>query len=176
MKKKFIKKLKLQKKVALKVFEALIKTVERNAVDNTLTIPNVSLFVKLWRDELKTELEVLSIKKEIPYPRVILEDGSLTDAALAYLKNWHYDSGNLDDFTFDSLIDYLKIIWAYPDSIVYENGILELHTVGWSDNEAIIIELKRTFFWIQCYVAHRAGGHYYFKVSGEKEIVINVGD
>lgn len=34
------------------VFEDLIRTIERNAVDNKTTITNVKLWAKSWREEL----------------------------------------------------------------------------------------------------------------------------
>ena len=38
-------------------FEELIETIERNAVDNKVTITNVKLWAKSWRDERKLDEE-----------------------------------------------------------------------------------------------------------------------
>jgi hypothetical protein len=38
-------------------FEELIETVERNAVDNKVTITNVKLWAKSWRNERKLDEE-----------------------------------------------------------------------------------------------------------------------
>lgn len=40
---------------------------------------------------------------------------------------------------------------------------IELHTWGWSENETIIDELKKTIFWFYWTKSER-GGHYYFEV------------
>ncbi len=38
-------------------FEELIETIERNSVDNKVTITNVKLWAKSWRDERKLDEE-----------------------------------------------------------------------------------------------------------------------
>lgn len=47
-------------------------------------------------------------------------------------------------------------------SIVEEDNLIQIHTGGWSDNEYLISELKKTWWWmgktgkIEC-----SGGHFY---------------
>lgn len=40
-------------KPAKQVFNELIETIERNAIDNKAVIPNVKLWAKSWREEMK---------------------------------------------------------------------------------------------------------------------------
>lgn len=48
----------------LKIFEDLIETIEKNAVNNTATITNVQLWVESWKKELETYISSdLSIKQ-----------------------------------------------------------------------------------------------------------------
>ena len=37
------------------LFDELLETIEKNAVDNKLTITNVEVFLKSWREEIKLE-------------------------------------------------------------------------------------------------------------------------
>ncbi len=39
-------------------FNRLIKTIEKNAVDNKALIPNVSLWAKFWRKEKEREVKI----------------------------------------------------------------------------------------------------------------------
>ncbi len=114
------------------------------------------------------------------YPKTLIDnEGYPTPEALDYIKNWsihtHTDSissnGNAKSGKFfgkgkfDELIEYIKTIWTYKDAIEYENGLLEIHTYGWSGNEDIIDELKLTDLWLLKFRCERTGGHYYFKVT-----------
>lgn len=47
-----------------KVFEDLIQTIERNAVNNVTTISNVDLWAKSWREELRQYLVSSSFSSE----------------------------------------------------------------------------------------------------------------
>lgn len=42
------------------IFEELIQTIERNAVDNVTTISDVKLFAKSWREEFKLHENIYS--------------------------------------------------------------------------------------------------------------------
>ena len=108
----------------------------------------------------------------IPYPEgnLLDEHGYPTIEALDYIKNWQiiwdHDSnetkmGHLRN-DYQALIDYVKSIWYYDDAINQEDGLVEIHTVGWSGNEEIIEELKKTQFWMMKHQATQTGGHYYF--------------
>lgn len=121
--------------------------------------------------------------KEYPYPTQLMDDnGYPTQEALDYIKNWGYetirDNDQVTELIFGKyfnqtdltpLIEYIQCIWAYDDAVVYEDGLLELHTVGWSGNEEIISELKNTTLWWFRHRATRTGGHYYFKIDNNSE-------
>lgn len=108
-----------------------------------------------------------------PYPDTLMDkDGYPTEAALEYIKNWclmikdgeEWKSGELY-MDYRALIDYIKSIWTYDDAIHEEDGLLEIHTLGWSGNEEIIAELKNTAFWMMRHQATQTGGHYYFRME-----------
>ena len=108
------------------------------------------------------------------------EDGYPTVEALDYIKNWSIVYAQ-DGKTFttglyfgkdkyEELIEYISSIWTYNDAIVYENGLLEIHTYGWSGNEDIIEELKNTDMWLMKHRATQSGGHFYFKINSDSEL------
>lgn len=115
------------------------------------------------------------------YPEVLLdEDGYPTDEALDYIKNWGLQWRQMEEPTvgkyfgteenYGHLVDYLKAIWwMAEDAIEYKDGLLELHTYGWSGNEDIIAQLKDTNLWLLKLRAQQSGGHYYFKIDSEAE-------
>lgn len=113
-----------------------------------------------------------------PYPDVLLDEGGYpTQEALDFIKNWTIVSPTEEEKsiefgqffgkqeTYKDLILYLKLIWYYPEGIVYEDGLLEIHTIGWSGNEDIVRELKNTCLWMFKHRATRTGGHYYFRID-----------
>lgn len=113
-----------------------------------------------------------------PFPEVIKDtDGYPTEEGLNYIKNWGF--GLIDgefllgsrymDQEFDTLIEYLKLIWYYNDAIVYEDGLLEIHTLGWSGNEEIIQVLRNTTLWMFKHKATQTGGHYYFRIDRDSK-------
>jgi len=61
------------------------------------------------------------------------------------------------------MLSHLKSIWHY-DNFFVDNGKdgFELHTGGWSGNEDIISELRKTMFWIFFWQRTERGGHYFF--------------
>ena len=115
------------------------------------------------------------------YPEELFgEEGYPTSEALDYVKNWAiiFGTGNTNtkqgEFfgkgKYEELISYIKDLWWYgDDGVVYEDGLLELHTMGWSGNEEIIAELKDTDLWLTKFQAKSAGGHYFFKIDAESE-------
>lgn len=130
-------------------------------------------------DNEKAKDEQEDETSSFPYPEKLMDDeGYPTQEALDYIKNWGY--GFVDDKfllgkyhkfdRIDELIEYLTCIWWYPDDgICYEDGLLEIHTLGWSGNEDIIHVLKNTTLWAFKFKASLAGGHYYFRVDGKSE-------
>lgn len=110
------------------------------------------------------------------YPTHLMDsEGYPTSEALDYIKNWAVIWGRGGNETkvgkyfgkdkHEELIEYVKSIWAYNDAIVYEDGLLEIHTVGWSGNEDIIEELRKTDLWLMKHRATQTGGHYYFRLE-----------
>ena len=115
------------------------------------------------------------------YPEQLHDDeGYPTDAALDYLRNWALIWRQLDEpkvgryFSTEEdlyhLVDYLKVLWWMPeDGVELKDGLLELHTFGWSGNEDIVAILKDTNLWLTKFQCKSAGGHYYFKIDAESE-------
>jgi len=109
------------------------------------------------------------------YPENLMDDeGYPTSEALDYIKNWAIIWGRDENPTkvgqffsegkYEELIEYIRSIWVY-DSMDYEDGLLELHTVGWSGNESVIEELRKTKLWLTKFRCHRTGGHYFFQIE-----------
>jgi hypothetical protein len=122
-------------------------------------------------------------KVSFPYPHDNLMDdqGYPTEAALEYIKNWQFiyikaEATKVGHLVSDyrALIDYIKEIWTYDDAIHEQDGLLEIHTLGWSGNEEIIEELKKTVFWMMRLQAMQTGGHYYFKVDDNPKYTYSV--
>ena len=109
-----------------------------------------------------------------PYPEQLHDNyGYPTQEALDYIKNWGWEI--IDNETvfgefftvpdYTGLVAYLKSLWYYDDGIHEEDGMLEIHTLGWSGNEDIIRVLKTTMFWNMKHRATQTGGHYYFRLN-----------
>jgi hypothetical protein len=101
-------------------------------------------------------------------------DGYPTEEILDTISNWHIEEDYMD------LIELIRDLWKWSDWGVkvgkeqheqYANGIkmcrmVELHTGGWSGNEAIVHALKRNkFFWAVCWVKSERGGHHTFEIK-----------
>lgn len=68
------------------------------------------------------------------------------------------------------VIEILQRIWWIPEwGVEYKDGILKLHTGGWSDNEYIIRILCNTLFWAMYWEESRRGGHYKFDLTRVKD-------
>lgn len=117
---------------------------------------------------------------DYPYPDNPLDnEGYPTKAALAYIRNWGHERNEEGKLIFgkwflqpkdsEDLLQFIKDIWYYGDDAYKddENGMFELHTMGWSGNEEVIYELKNTVFWMQKYRAYTTGGHYYFRLKSD---------
>jgi hypothetical protein len=104
------------------------------------------------------------------YPTTLMDsDGYPTQEALDYIKNWTYENHVTGEYfgkqMYDELIEYIRSIYVYNDAINYEDGLLEIHTFGWSGNEDIIEELKKTDLWLLKFRCEQTGGHYYFQIE-----------
>ena len=112
---------------------------------------------------------------DYPFPEELFDDaGYPTEEALNYIKNWSHnvENGEVSVGKFfgadnqSELIEFVKSLWNYGDyAYKEEDGLFELHTLGWSGNESIIYELKQTIFWMMRLRARFAGGHYYFELD-----------
>ncbi len=56
-------------------------------------------------------------------------------------------------------------------SIREEENLVSIHSGGWSENECLIREFKKTSWWFLYYEITAAGGHYFFNTdtAGGKE-------
>jgi hypothetical protein len=110
------------------------------------------------------------------YPEEMFDThGYPLEAALNYIRNWgalRSEDGlrlvfgkKFSQSDIRELLDYVKELWTYEDAYLEEDGLLELHTLGWSGNEAIIEELKGTILWLMSWKGTMVGGHYYFKLD-----------
>jgi hypothetical protein len=118
---------------------------------------------------------------DYPYPEELFDaDGYPTDEALSYIRNWGSEKNEeKNELVFgkffsssntSELIEYVKSLWNYGDyAYKEEDGLFELHTLGWSGNESIVYELKNTILWMMKLRAHQVGGHYYFKIDKDSD-------
>jgi len=95
-------------------------------------------------------------------PDFVDRDGYPTERAFVRLRELASDSSRAAE-----LVEFLKEVWWQSDwGVVFEDSDgeweLELHTAGWSGNEELISELKRTLFWACYWRSAKVGGHYYF--------------
>jgi hypothetical protein len=67
------------------------------------------------------------------------------------------------------VIEELKELWINMGSLKFtkrgNKWWLQLHTGGWSENEELIDNLSKSFFWNMYWQKSERGGHYYFKGS-----------
>lgn len=54
---------------------------------------------------------------------------------------------------------------SHYGNIKINNNLIEIHTGGWSDNEALISDLQRTAFWWKVHKIELEGGHYYLDLD-----------
>lgn len=107
-------------------------------------------------------------------------EGYPSDKSLDYIANWSrlYNSTDLltgkyytlNSGSIETLIGFIKSIWWHSeDAIIEDDGLIEFHTFGWSGNEDIINELKKTLFW-NTLAGYTSGGHYYFNLLPYSEL------
>lgn len=71
--------------------------------------------------------------------------------------------------TAEEVIDWLKNNWEYADmgiktKVQDELFFLEIHTLGWSENEEILDKFMQSMFWVLFWTKSERGGHYYFEI------------
>lgn len=78
-------------------------------------------------------------------------------------------------FVIDNANDAFNLLQSVYDvtygSIYVNENLVSIHTGGWSENESIIYEFKKTFWWTSNFKIKAAGGHYFFDTTrkGPKE-------
>ena len=79
-----------------------------------------------------------------------------------FIKNYCIDDETIDDY-----ITLIQETWnTQYGKVVYDNGVLELHTGGWSENEEIISSLMMNkLFWLKYFSTEVRGGHYWFLIK-----------
>ena len=123
---------------------------------------------------LTTKNKNMEKKLDYLYPfHLFDDDGYPTEESLHYIRNWGSEviDGELvygkffDNTDYTELLNYIKELWYYDYGYKEEDGMFELHTIGWSGNESIIAELENTIFWMLKFRAYSTGGHYYFRLN-----------
>lgn len=88
------------------------------------------------------------------------------------------DNGKIGGFNpeaFDLAEESFELFKSLYDtqygSIEEDENLVSIHTGGWSDNEELIEELRRTSWWFKFHQITICGGHYYFDTDfhGKKE-------
>ena len=63
-------------------------------------------------------------------------------------------------------LELLKEVYNnHYGSIEEDENLISIHTGGWSENEEIISEFKRTAWWFINYYGETIGGHYFFNTK-----------
>lgn len=80
-----------------------------------------------------------------------------------------YIIGHPDAFkNADEAFEFFKANFVHHyGRIEEEDGRVQIHTGGWSDNEYLVEKLKKTAWWRMHFVAMRTGGHYYFDTTNQ---------
>jgi len=98
--------------------------------------------------------------------------GYPTEYGLKQIRKWRIgtDADICNRKAVEAFIDLIHSMWWTPEWGFTERLrkgkiYLELHTGGWSGNEEIIGELKKTFFWFFYWQMSKRGGHYWFEVD-----------
>lgn len=85
----------------------------------------------------------------------------MNDKIFNLLKNGMCDE-NIDEYV-QLIVECWNTHYGRAD---YKNGILELHTGGWSENEEILDAIQMNkLFWIKYWSTEVRGGHYWFTIK-----------
>ena len=81
--------------------------------------------------------------------------------------------GAINDEAYDldnEAFELFKSLYNYAaGDIIETDGLVEVHTGGWSENEVLVLEFQATWWWAKYHEITKKGGHYYFDMSGGKE-------
>lgn len=110
--------------------------------------------------------------EKIKLPEILIDDeGQPSEQFLDWIKNYDIVKNGVDN-----LLSVIFENWMYKDQAykykrIYKGfRILELHTIGWSSNEAIIDALEQNnIFFLAYWFKSEKGGHYYFKIPKNKK-------
>jgi len=65
----------------------------------------------------------------------------------------------------DRLVLFVMENWWHHEANKYVEGVLMLHTSGWSGNEDTIRALEKNKKFWEMLIGEKPGGHYYFEVE-----------
>ena len=86
----------------------------------------------------------------------------VTGATFELVKNYDVLTKDVEEFV-QLIIDLWDTNYG---SATYENGILELHTGGWSENEEVYSAIRQNFMFMSGYwTLELHGGHYWFVIK-----------
>jgi len=89
-------------------------------------------------------------------------DGYPTEEALKRIRTWDSSTDPI------GLVEFLQDLWRYDEGFQFDRttGVLELHTIGWSGNEDIMVALADNIMFYGLYWQEsKRGGHYKFIVK-----------
>jgi len=80
-----------------------------------------------------------------------------------------YTLGHPDAFKYaNEAFEWFKENYHHRYGTIREHdGLIEIHTGGWSDNETLVEQLKKTAWWLLHFKAIETGGHYYFATNNQ---------
>lgn len=141
---------------------------------NKMTKPDMAALIQQHR--IESEAAFSAAKKNLEQSGSRDEDGYPTQAAVDVISTWYdptYSNKSVHD-----LFDFIKSIWymasygwheeivAHPFRDRQQVRQLQVSTVGWSGNEAIIKALgNNESVWNSVWVQSRRGGHYIFQID-----------
>ena len=81
--------------------------------------------------------------------------------------NGHITSVNIDaQNTTEESFELFKSLYDKNYGTINQDGnLIDIHTGGWSDNEELIYDFKKTWWWNNNHKITINGGHYYFNTD-----------
>ncbi len=119
--------------------------------------------LKCTREHLDDYLQ--TIKDDV---HIVMPDVNSFKKYLMYVK----ENGkivNVNPEAFELANEAFKLFKQLYDcnygSIEEDENLIEIHTGGWSENEALIEEFKQTGWWFRYHKITAKGGHYFFNMD-----------